>query len=203
MGYSTSAFALETLITTDNIEQHGIYYSKVLKHNGVYSIVGDRILWVVNKTYSYGFGAYTSTEFSVDDKSYISAEDNAEYKNFKYKYDYRGFEFEYLFDSDDLFHFNIQSLSGIGSVTRDADDVSIYNSVTNDNKEAKSNFSFTELGGGVEVNLSQYFRILLNLNYFYNMTPLEFETPALNEKPKKPEISGAVIALAIKIGFYE
>ena len=82
-------------------------------NNNISYMIGARGGWIVNHKYAFGLGGYGLIS-SVP----APLETRLEYNSPKLKmeYNYGGFEFVYIIKSDELIHYTLYSLTGLGNI---------------------------------------------------------------------------------------
>ncbi|MFC1538484.1 hypothetical protein ACFL6H_03595 [Candidatus Latescibacterota bacterium] len=151
-----SVYAQEETLFESDVES-GYFAGPVFKitevNNRTSYMIGGRGGWIVNRKYTFGLGAY-----GLISAVGAPAETRIEYNSPKLKmeYNYGGFEFVYIINSDNLIHYNLYSLFGLGSIE-------LY-STKNINQHNDSFFVF-EPAINVIVNVNPMIRIGMGISY--------------------------------------
>lgn len=150
---STSLIAQEETLFGD-LNHSGGYGGPVWKigqfgdESGMLS--GGRGGWIINHTFAIGGGGYNSI---ID----ISTGQKRNNSDLVMKFNYGGFEFEYIKHSDRLIHWTIHTLIGGGSVK-------LFEEDTDDEIE-KDRFFMIEPSINADFNINKWFRVGLGVSY--------------------------------------
>lgn len=193
----TPAFAddeVETLFEDRDEIRFGIYggpsfsFTQINKTSfGIMTGGGGGL--IINGKYSVGgkgYGIVTSHEIEVDGFSGELIELN---------FDYGGLFLEYIFNSNDMVHYKINTLIGGGNASYDIirKPVELENQSWNINKQ--TNFFIIEPSASIEINLFKFVRIDVNTGYRLSMgSNLEFTDDW--------DLSGFKIGLMLKFGWF-
>ncbi|MEM9831935.1 MAG: hypothetical protein AAF944_14935 [Bacteroidota bacterium] len=148
----------ETLVKGFRITNSGGYGGPALK---VSSIGGDLVLfsggyggWFLNKKWMLGGGGYGMvTQLDVpDNESVITGQ------NLHYDLGYGGFLTEYILHSDRMLHLTANMLIGAGGISQDLEGEP-------DLQGTESSFFVLEPGAGVELNITDFFRVNSGITY--------------------------------------
>lgn len=152
-------------------------------------LVGGRGGWILNSTFSLGGAGYgLVTSHKVP--NYISIHGKEVYL----RYGYGGLFLEYINNSDEIFHFTINSLIGAGGAIY----TTKINEIINGNKDyvyESSAFFVFEPGATVDVNILKNFRIGLGASY---RLVSFLELPNTTNK----DIGGVSVNLIFKFGSF-
>ncbi len=154
-----------TLISGD--VEHGGYGGPVVKvtqiNNETGVMVGGRGGWIINGTYCIGAGGYG---LSTIHEAPREAKENPEFlnndgtqKDLEIGLGYGGVILEYIYASDNLVHFTVDTLIGAGGITYSE------NFEHENNWDVNDAFFVFEPGFTVELNITEWFRVGAGVSY--------------------------------------
>lgn len=153
----------ETLLNFGEIEHGGygalvINFANVKEELGV--MVGGYGGWLINHSFLIGGGGFgLANNIKAPDAAQPDGAATTSENLLYLKEGYGGLILEYIFNSNKLVHYNIQTLIGGGAVT-----YSLKNQY-DVNADKNSPFFVWEIGANAEVNVVKYFRLCLGGKY--------------------------------------
>jgi hypothetical protein len=147
--------------------------------NGDFAMfTGIRGGWIIDHTVIIGYGAYdNANEVAIPDEAALQYNTN----DLNLKFSYNGFEFEYIQNSDNVFHYSYYTLIGWGRV-------SYQKSGFNDEYDAIDDHCFVvEPSFNTETNISTWMRFDAGVSYRYvagaklvGLNSMDLSGPAAN-----------------------
>ncbi|MEQ9438920.1 MAG: hypothetical protein RIG62_07710 [Cyclobacteriaceae bacterium] len=179
----------ETLVNGFRITSSGGYGGPSLRSS---TIRGDFALlfggyggWYVNKKWMFGGGGYgLVTQLDVPESASVRPTEELHYDM-----GYGGFMVEYILKSDRMLHLTTHMLVGGGGISQDLEGEPDLTEGTH------SNFFVFEPGVGVELNITDFFR--LNGGLTYRLISGS-DTPGIQDK----DLSSMAVFLNFKFGYF-
>nr|WKN37930.1 outer membrane beta-barrel protein [Tunicatimonas sp. TK19036] len=178
----------ETLVNGFRITSSGGYGGPSLRSstiNGDFALLfGGYGGWYVNKKWMIGGGGYgLVTQLKVP-----ASESAIPNEALHYDMGYGGLMVEYIFRSDRMLHLTTHMLVGGGGITQDLEG-------TPDLTDTHSNFFVFEPGAGLELNITDFFR--LNGGLTYRLVSGS-DTPGIQDR----DLSSMAVFLNFKFGYF-